>query len=54
MHKATLSAALLAALSGFSAYAEDVSNETLTTRIKIDQKAKAFVFIIDNDPLQTA
>lgn len=43
-------AALCAALSGQPAFAQDSSNQD-AVRIEIDQKAKAFVFIIDDEPV---
>lgn len=43
-------AAVVAALSGHPAFAEEAANQQ-ATRIEIDQDAKAFVFIIDDEPV---
>jgi hypothetical protein len=42
-------AAALAAITGYPALAEETAQKE-TTRIEVDQKAKAFIFIIDGKP----
>jgi len=44
------SVAVLAALAGYPAFAEEAASE-LPTRIVIDQTTKTFTFIIDNKPV---
>lgn len=43
-------AAACAALAGYPALAEDVASQQ-PTRIEIDQNSKAFLFIIDDEPV---
>ena len=50
MRTIVLSIAILAALSGYPAFAEEAANQQ-PTRIEIDQQAKTFIFIIDDKPV---
>lgn len=50
MRFAIATAAMCAVLSGYPAFAEEAANHD-PVRIEMDQEAKAFVFIIDDEPV---
>jgi hypothetical protein len=50
MRFAIAAAAMCAALNGYPAFAEDAANQE-AVRIEMDQEAKAFVFMIDDEPV---
>lgn len=43
-------AAIVAAFAGYPALAEEPAGQE-ATRIEIDQKAKAFIFVVDDEPV---
>jgi hypothetical protein len=50
MRFAIATAAMCAVLNGYPAFGEEAANQE-SVRIEMDQEAKAFVFIIDDQPV---